>query len=114
MGFPQNELAALGVNGRGLALGVGVDTGGIVERQNLFQRHPERGPEMVYAVVPLPELSMQRGPRNRYGFVGRYAVQAVCQPCVNVEGKGAVREAGYVVLVEWYGVSLEAFPIVER
>jgi len=30
MGFPQNELAALRVNGRGLALGVGVDTGGIV------------------------------------------------------------------------------------
>ena len=58
----------------------------LVKHENLFQGDFEHLAEFrhVFRVVPLPELTMQGGPRNEGGFVRRDAVQALCQPCVNI------------------------------
>jgi len=54
------------------------------------------------------ELVLERGPGNEMGLTAWYPVEALCEPGVEVQSHGRMREASKRPFVERYGVFLQA------
>jgi hypothetical protein len=92
----------------GYAPAVELEAGIRVDSMHVPQRQPKLGLEMVHAAVIGAELVLESGPRDEGGFPRVNAPQALRQPCVDIESKGALfqRPEGLLALPAGIGIWL--------
>jgi hypothetical protein len=84
------------------------DSGAFIDLQDLLERHPELGAEIFEPFDLTAELRMERQPGEAIRLAGRNPVQALRQPCVDVQSHGGMTQPRDVVLVERDGVFHQA------
>jgi hypothetical protein len=91
-----------------------VDLGGRIDSVDLAQRHHEHFTEPADADVVAAELLLQCDPRNQLPMRLNDAMQALREPCVNIECHRGVGEGRDRSFVQRHGMRSQALEVVQR
>ena len=86
----------------------------LIAAQNLPQRRTEFLLKSVHALIIRAKLRLDRGPLDEDRPQRINPVQPLCQPAIDIEGKGRMGQCCKVFFVNWHGMILQATKIIVR